>query len=362
MRKYLLMLTVMVFAVILMAAPALARESATPSLTLQQAVEMAKAQSETIRNDRYEIERGELVNDSAALKMLFAPTSPTTITARSYFLSYKQSGIDLEMSERSYVADLDTLVMQTLQSYNSVLQGMEAVDVAKAQLKTAEWNYRVAVVSKQVGILNSLDFIKAGAALFQAGANLSIANKSLDDNYQKFNQSVGLWPEDRPVLVDEPIFEKITIENLETEVERAVGKSPTVWLMQRQVDLADISRRLYNLAGTSSIEPYETKKIDVEMAELSAVQTEEQVRILVRSIYYRAVQLEDQYDSAQESVKVADETLRVARIKYEVGMVAKGEVLTAEANLETAQQSLLSIVTQHQALSLAFSKPWSYSG
>lgn len=362
MRKYLITLTVLIFIVLLLAVPALAREPATPSLTLQQAVEMAKAQSETIKKDMYEIERGELVKDSAELKMLFAPTSPTTIPARTYFLNYKQSGIDLEMSERSYAADLDSLVMKTLQSYNNILKGLEAVDAAEVQLKNAEWNYRVAVVSKQVGLLNSLDFIKAGSALAQARTNLEQAKKSLDDNYQNFNVSIGLWPEDRPVLVDEPIFEKIAIENLETEVERAVGKSPTVWLMQKQVDLADISRRLYNLAGTSSTIPYETKKIDVEMAKLSAAQTEEQVRSLVRSIYYSAVQLENQYDSAQESVKVAEETLRVARIKYDVGMVTIGDVLAAEANLETAQQALLSIVTQHQALSLAFSKPWSYSG
>lgn len=361
-RKYLLILTVMMFAVVLLAAPALAKEPATPELTLQQAVEMAKAQSETIKNDLLKIERGELVADSAQLKMLFAPTSPTTAIAKSYFLAYKTSDINLGMSQRSYAADLDSLFMQTLQSYNNILKGLEAVEVAEAQMKNAEWNHRVAVVSKRVGILDNLGMVQAESALAAARAGLDQAKKSLEDAYQKFNVSVGLWPEDRPVLVDEPVFEKFAVINLESEVERAVSKSPTVWLMQKQVDLANINRRLYTLAGSSSTDPYQTRKIDVEIAELSAAQTEEQLRTMVRGIYYTALQLEVQYDSALESVKAAEENLRVTRIKYEVGMVTNGEVLKAEAALKTAQQSLLTIKTQHQALSLAFSKPWSYSG
>lgn len=362
MRKYLLIMTAMVLAVFLLAAPALAKEPATPELTLQQAVDMAIAQSETIKNDLLKIKRGELVADSAELKMLFAPTSPTTAIAKSYFLAYKTSNIDLEMSQRSYAADLDSLFMQTLQSYNNILKGIEAVETAEAQLQKAEWDYRVAVVSKQVGILDNLGYVRAESALAAARAGLEQANKSLEDAYQKFNVSVGLWPEDRPVLVDQPIFEKLVVDNLETEVERAVSKSPTLWLMEKQVDLADINRRLYTLAGSSSTDPYQTRKIDVEMAELTASQTEEQLRTLVRNIYYSALQLEHQYDSVLESVKAAEENLRVTQVKYDVGMVTKGDVLDAELALKTARQSLITIAAQHQALSLAFSKPWSYSG
>jgi len=343
------------------ASPVLAKEPATPSLTLEQAVEMAKAQSKTLKSAEYDLERGELVKDSAELKMLFAPTGPTTAEAKQGFTNYVQSDINQQMNKRSYDAEQDSLDMQTLQYYNNVLLGLEKVKIVEAQLKTADWKYKVAVVSKRVGILDNLSFVQAESALADAKSSLELARKSLSDNYEKFNQLVGLWPEDRPILVDQPVFEKMVIDNLETEVARAVVLSPSVWMSEKKIDLAKIARNLYNLAGTSSTEPYKTAEIDIEKAILSAASTEEQTRILVRSIYYKVVQLEDQYDEAQVSLKLAEENLRVAQVKYDVGMVTETDLLTAESNLLLARQSILDILSQHQILSIAFKKPWAYS-
>ncbi len=360
MRRYLLILTVL-FAMLLTVAPASAKEPATPSLTLEQAKEMAATHSKALKSAEYDVERGDLVKDSAELKMMFAPTGPTTAQAKSAFTNYVQSDINQQMNKRSYEAEQDSLDMQTLQYYNNILLGLEKVKVLETQLATADWKYKVAVVSKRVGILDSLSFVQAESSLADAKSSLELARKSLSETYEKFNQMVGLWPEDRPVLVDQPVYDKLVIDNLETEVERAVVLSPSVWMSEKKIDLAKIARNLYNLAGTSSTEPYKTAEIDIEKAMLSASSTEEQTKLLVRSIYYKVVQLEDQYEKAQVSLKLAEENLRVAQVKYDVGMVTKTDVLTAEANLLTARQSILDILSQHQILSIAFKKPWAYS-
>lgn len=353
----------MVFSILmLMTATAWAKDPATPELTFQQALDRAKSQSEALKSSQYDIDKGEKVRDHLQTKMLFAPTSPTTVEAERWFTSYVQSDLNWEMAKRSYGAQEDILVMQTYQTYDGLLQALEKVKVTEAQLKNAEWKNRVAGVSYKVGMLDKMGLIQAGAAVEMAKSDHESAREALNDTYQKFNQLVGLWPEDRPVLVDNPSFEKIKIDNLDVEVERAVVASPNVWLSQKQINLAKLTLDLYDLTSINNIEPYSAKKYDVDKAKISAADTEEQTRILVRTIYYKVVQLEEQYASAQERLTVAEESLRVARVKYEVGVSTQSDVLGAETDLALAKQALIDIASQHEILSFAFRKPWAYAG
>ena len=61
-----------------------------------------------------------------------------------------------------------------------------------------------------------------------------------------------------------------------------------------------------------------------------------------------------------ESIRLAGENLRVAKVKFDVGIATKTDVLNAELALEQARQGLLEIESQHEILKMAFKKPWAY--
>lgn len=359
MRRYLLFLVVYTV-LFFFASAAWSKEPATPELTFQQAVEMAKAESEALASAQCDIDKSKQVRDYLQTKMLFAPTSPTTAEAEMWFTSYVQSDLNWQMAKRSYSAKEDTVVMKVYQAYNGVLQALENVKAAEAKLKSAEWNKKVAAVSKCVGLLDESGFKQAEAAFISAKTDLETAQKSLADAYQKFNLQVGLWPNDRPVLVDKPEFNKLSVDNLDVEVERALSASPMVWLLQKNVDLAKMNLDLYDLTNPNNIEPYSAKKLDIDKAEIAAKDSREQTRILVRTIYYNVINLEESYKKAQEGLKVAEENLRVVRLKYDVGMATNGDVLAAEADLAAARKSLFDVISQHEILAYAFKKPWAY--
>lgn len=335
-----------------------AKEPAVPELTLEQAVERAKANSLTLKSMKYEIDRSFAVRQYVGDKLEFIPLEASGSAADTMFKDLMSADLNWRMAKRSYEAQADTVVMQVYKTYFGLLQAIEGVKVAENQLKSASLQHRVAAAQYRAGMLSKTGMLQADASLAVAKANLEAANKALEDSYQKFNQLIGLWPEDRPVLVDEPSFNAVEIYNLEFEVAKARAASPSVWLAQQRIDLARINLDLYNF--NNEPEPYVAKEIDVTKSEIAVQDAFEQMDKLVRTLYYTIKQLEEQYTSAQESVKNAEESLRVVKVKYDVGMATLAEVYAAEAALAQAKKLLFDLTCQHEILALAFQKPWAY--
>ncbi|OPX89631.1 MAG: Outer membrane efflux protein [Pelotomaculum sp. PtaB.Bin104] len=336
-----------------------AKEPASPEFTLEQAVEKAKANSQTLKSMKYDINRSYEVRQYVGDKVTFTPLEASDSEADATFKSLMSADLNWRMAKRSYDAQEDTLVMQTYKIYYGLLQAIEDVKVAESQLKNAEWKHRVAAANYRVGLLNKMGMLEADAALAEAKANLEAANKALEDAYQKFNQLVGLWPEDRPVLVDKPSFNEVKIDNLDYEVAKAKADCPSIWLARQKIDLAKINLDLYSFNNAS--EPYVAKKIDVDKTEIAVEDADEQMDKLVRTLYYTIKQSEEQYANAMDSVKTAEESLRVIKVKYDVGMATLAEVRAAEAALVKAENSVFDLACQHEIQAYAFQKPWAYA-
>lgn len=349
-------------ALLLMATTAFAKEPESPEITFQQAVEKALANSEQLKNADFDVTRGDEVREFLADKVDYIPNGQTHDAESKAFTSLVQADLNYQLAKKNYAAQKDIVIMQTYQAYNGLLSSIEKVKVAEAQVKNAQQKNIVAMANYRVGLINQSDLLQATTAYESAKESLEASRKALDDAYQRFNQLVGLWPEDRPVLVDKPSFKVLSVDNLETEVERRVDESPTVYAAKQKIDLNNLNLNLYDFTSSTRTEPYKAKQIDVDKAEVSLTDEKEKIRKTVRTIYYNIKQLEDQYAIAQENIKTAEETLRVTRVKYEVGMAIQADVVAAEAALAQAKQALVDIVCQHDTLCYAFYKPWAYSG
>lgn len=339
------------------------REPVTPEMTLQMAVEKALANSDALKNSKSDIKRAEEVRDFLGDKLDFVPNGPVPSSGveKTYF-GITQSYINYNMSKRNYKVTEDTVAMSVYQAYNGIIQAREKVSVAELNVKNKDWLERMAFAGKRVGTVDSMGMIQAETNYTAAKNSLEAAQKSLDDAYQKFNQLVGLWPEDRPVLSDMPEITPLNITDLDVEVSRVVDSSPAVWLAEQKVDLADLTMRLYDFTESGRTEPYKAKEIDVDKAKVTAGDTRDQTFKLVRTIYYSAKQLEEQNAAALETVRQAEEALRVAKVKYDVGMATKADLLNAGLALAQARQTVLDTAAQHEVMVYAFYKPWAYAG
>ncbi|MGQ9825695.1 MAG: TolC family protein [Desulfotomaculales bacterium] len=343
-----------------------AKEPATPELTLQQAVEMALANSKSVKRAEYDVDRSYEVRQKAADNVKWFPAGPISgenaAKAAAAFTGLVQADIGWQSAKKSYEAEKDATAMSVQKAYYEVLKAQEKVRSAELAAKNAEWQYRVLKAKFAAGMAAQTNLVAGEAGLAAAKGALEAAKKALDDTYQQFNLLVGLWPEDRPVLVDRPGFEPLKVDNLDAAVERAVEESPSVWLAKQNIDYYKLRLDLYPFNSSSATDPYKAWEIDVSKKELEAASAEEQFRRLVRSIYYAARQVEDSYAAQEQLVATAKENLRVTEVKYQVGMATRAEVADAQAKLADAERSLLEMACQHEILRLAFAKPWAYAG
>lgn len=350
----------------LMPAAAPAKEPATFELSLEKAVEMAIANSKELQNAQYDIDRAWEVREKAADNVKYIPagiiSGDDAAKAAAAFTGLVQADLSWQAKKKAYEVTKDSVVMAVYKAYYNVLSAQENVRAKEATLKSAEWQRRIAADQLRLGMLSKSDFLTVSASIEQATKDLEAAKKALDDAYHQLNQLIGLWPEDRPVLTSRPKYEPLAVDSLDAAVERAVAESPTVWLAKSQVDYYKLRLDLYPFNTSSVSDPYDAWEIDVSKAEVSAASTEEQIRKQVRSIYYTAKQLEDSYAAVLQRLEVNREKLRVARLKFELGMATKADVLSAEAELAKTEKDLLDLVAQHEICVMLFAKPWVYSG
>jgi outer membrane protein TolC len=336
-----------------------------PLLSLERAVHMALDRSHALRSAAYEVDRGYEVRKFAADRVKYSMRpieGPTTPEADRAFTALVQADLAWQMAKRSYEAQKDTVVMSVYRAYAGVLQAQARLRAAEAQALAADWQYRATNAMFMVGAAARPDVAKAEADRDAALKNLESARGALADAYHALNQLIGLEPDARPVLETRVEVRPLVVENLEAAVSRALESSPTVWLAQQRIDLARLTLDLYNFADPNRTEPYEAKEIDVSKAEVSAADTKEQMARLVRAIYFAARQAENGYGAALDSLAKAREDLRLAEIRYSIGMATRMEVEAARARVAQAEQSVVQYAWQHEVLRLAFEKPWAYAG
>jgi outer membrane protein TolC len=353
-------LTVFILIASLLVPPfAWAKEPATPELTLNQAIAMALEHSEAVKKAEKEIDRTYELREESADQLDYVPTAPPgNKYVEMAWANLLAADLTWRMSKKSLTAEQDEVALDACKKYWDVLKAQEKVRAAEEGLKKADWELRRARANFQVGMIPQAALVAAEAQLAGAKATVEAAKNDLDNAYASFNQLVGLWPQDRPVLVDGVNFNPLQVSDVETEVGRIVDESPTVWLAKENVTLKKYLEDF--MFYTGEYRPYQARKIEVEQAELDAASAKKMLEEVTRSLYYKAKSLEESYQALQEGVKTAEENLRVTKVKYDVGMATRAEVAAAEAALAEAKQKVLEIACQHAYLKLAFEKPWAY--
>ncbi|MGD0152988.1 MAG: TolC family protein [Thermacetogeniaceae bacterium] len=367
-REYLVLVLAICFTLVALIPVASAKEPATPEISLNQAISLALDQSESVQKAAKDIDRTQALRDYASDNVKFIPASSGSINnpiTEITWNSFLTADLGWQASKESLTASQDGLALDTCNKYWNVLNAQQQLQTAQAAQKSAELQLRKAQASYQVGLLAQGDLLAAQAGSDGAQAQLAKAQNDLNTAYIAFNQQIGLWPEDRPVLTDAVTYEPLKIDDLDHEVNVVLESAPLVLEADQLVALKqyqeNITLQAGSLPGASNVyKPYEARQIEVQQAQLDASSTRKALELLTRNLYYNVESLEQAYAGAQASAKAADESLRVTKIKFDVGLVTASEVAAAEKVEAAAQAVLVNYAAQHAYLKLAFAKPWAY--
>jgi outer membrane protein TolC len=356
-KKRLSVLLTLIFVLTLVPGIALAKEPATPELSLNQAIENALKYNHALRKADYEIDRTKELRDYRSDQLGFAPIGiPNDPRVEVAYSNLLMADLNWEMAKRSLSMEEDRLVMDVCNKYWGVLQARENLKAKERALKQAELEMRQTDANLRVGLATPLSQHQSKLKLEGVKADLSAAENELEDAYTKLNDLIRLWPQDRPILTDKVELHPLGEIRLDYAVQQVIEQSPALWLAQEKATMQTYLEDL--MFYTGEYRPYQARKIEVQQAELDALSARDAIRLATRELYYAVRNLEEVYKTAGEGVKTAEEALRVTRLMHALGMATAVEVAQREAALAEAEKGLVDIAAQHSYMKLAFQKPW----
>ncbi|MCL6635946.1 MAG: TolC family protein [Peptococcaceae bacterium] len=260
-----------------------------------------------------------------------------------------------QMAEKDLASKKESVALEVYQKYFTVLSAQAAVYRAEAVLARDRWALQVARAVYWSGSGTKTQLAGAEAKAEGAEKGLAAAREALDKAWVAFNRLIGLQPQERPVLTEEPVTVLLTVYSLDAEVERAVESSTDVFKLQMLRSMAqwdlDYPWTL-DTYGRAVYRTYNVQKYEVDIADLNLTSARDALRERVRTTYHDIRALEEQEAALEAAVKTAQDALKVvqAQLRQSIELqvrqgilnlgAAAEEVATAGAAIEQAREAL----------------------
>ncbi|MNW39660.1 hypothetical protein D3C74_167520 [compost metagenome] len=330
------------------------------SLTYDDAVKLAIADSTSVKSGETSIDQAGKILKEAGKNIDFVPAEAGAEGQDKAFKGYAQTNLNYETTKKNLEMTKEGIEYNVKDLYNKLLQKQNAVKLAALNIEDAERKLKVVQIKRDNQLSSDYEVTQATNQLTQNQAALEKAKKELDSAYVSLNQAIGYKPEQRYELKDKPVYSEFK-DNVETKVSQVLTSSTAIWLSEQQVDLAELSLKLYNFS-TPGDTPYEAQQLDVEKAQYATEGTKKQLEGLVRSIYNNIKGLESQYSQIQASLVSARSAADMAKKQFDVGLATELQVYEANLKVTTAEQQAEDLVTSIDTLKMAYSKPWVLQG
>ncbi|GAB6159018.1 hypothetical protein JCM39194_22180 [Desulfotomaculum varum] len=326
------------------ALPALAAAPERPTLSLQQALQQALANSPAVSNTAMELEKADITRDDLQWNLngvKYGYNIPEE-TERSVYKAYFSADLNYRLTEKKLENEKRQLKIDVHKAYNDVLLAEQQLAVAKQNLGVVLQRHSHAYARYQVGMATQADILKADADLTAAQATLEEKTNNLTKAYSTLNKLLGRPQDDRPLLTDPISFQSAGQLDVDTTVLKAVNNSYEVW------STAEAAKTYQYLKYYEKY--YDIGDYNEAQAKNTAQDTREAIRLQAKQLCLAVLNLEQQYKSLAEKEKQAAEGLRVYQTLYQVGMKTKDEVDEISLNLAQVQQAKTEVAAAHTNL------------
>lgn len=353
MKKLTVILLTMALVIMGTASVALAKEPATPELTMEDAINMAVKNSPALRSGKIAKEQAYERRKDAAEDVTFIPSGGgvVDVAAESSFTQLRQASNSYLSQSKTLQETEKNIKLDAYQKYIGVLIAQENLSYTEMALEKDQMSKLMAIISAQVGVLSNPELVGAESAVQASAAALQEAKANLDKAFVDLNTVIGLWPQDRPVLQYEVQYENFMVPNITAEASRAETSSEALWKLEQLVELQKLDLRYFAFGpGSGALSSYDIEKLDIGIAEHNVDEARRQVRNAVFTLYKDIHANEEQYNKVDAAIKTMEETLRVTKVKYEVGMATNMDVKIAETNLASYRTNAELLKYQHDVL------------
>jgi len=309
-------------------------------------------------------------------------------------LNNYRSATEIAKANQFSVLDAkDLVVLAVSGTYLQVLAAQARVDSAKAQLDTANALYQQTLQQRNVGLVAQIDANRSQVeALTEQQRLLSLQN---DLAKQKINLArlTGLPPTDQYALSDDVPFASAPDIAIDAALSQALAQRPDLKAAESQVRAAERTRSAardeylpsisfsanfgaigptpseargtYTLAGTVRVPIWQGGKTQADVSEADAVLAQRQAELddlkssiqgQVRNAYLDLQTATSQVDVAKTNLDVSQQTLVLAKQRFDAGVTDAVEVVQTEQTVATAQLDYINSVFAHNVAKLSLAR------
>jgi len=319
-------------------------------LTLDNAISRAVRYSKSIEKAKIDINKAKdaRVSVPASYYYNYVEGAETGIWAS------ETTHFAYEKANKSYQTTYDSVILDVYENYYAILQKIEDVSLKTVALDKAKQDLNITKIFYNIGMGTTVAVYAAETNAAAKEADLSIAKVELDNAYASFNQLVSLDDGEYPVLVDRPEFKPIE-EDRDACLRRVMDDSPMLWTAEEAAAYMSSVANMTPTVGSAVTDE------DVDKSKLDAKSAKDATRLLVYNLYAAVKKMEEGHATLEQTVKLNEENLRIIKLKFDVGMATKTDVINSENELLQVQKQLFDLECQHAYMSKVLEKPWAYS-
>ncbi|MEO1339905.1 MAG: TolC family protein [Cyanobacteria bacterium J06635_13] len=297
---------------------------------------------------------------------------------------------ELKTDELNLEVVIEQTRFETARDYYSLQNSDAQVEIEKAAVADATQTLRDAELLEEAGLGTRFDVLRAEVELAQARqrlntaiANQSIARRQLAETLSIDHNSdlatadaieeAGTWSLSLPESIIRAFSNRAELEQflLQREIsaaQRQIALSqirPTISAaasygvdddFEDSFDISDrytvgvsLQWRLFD-GGAASAEARQAEK-EIAIAETQFADQRNQIRFAVEQAYFGLESNQKNIGTATKEQELAEESLRLARLRFQAGVGTQTDVIEAQTDLTTARGNLLdSIINYNQSL------------
>ncbi|MEL6495090.1 MAG: TolC family protein [Cyanobacteria bacterium J06623_7] len=286
--------------------------------------------------------------------------------------------------------DLERIVeearFETSRDYYDLQNNDAQVEIQEASVEDAQQTLKDAQLLERAGLGTRFDVLRAEVELAQAEqrrttaiANQNIARRQLAETLSVAHstelatadaiEEAGVWELELPATIIQAFKNRAELEQflLQREIsqeQRTIALSnvrPTVSAsanytvnddFEDNFDISDsynvgvnLQWRLFD-GGAARAGARQAEK-DLEIAETQFANQRNQIRFAVEQAFFQLKSNQNNIATATKEVELAEESLRLARLRFQAGVGTQTDVIEAQTSLTTSRGNLLSSITDY---------------
>ena len=296
-----------------------------------------------------------------------------------YYKSYQSAKLNLEAARKELDAAYNQLVLDVSEAFYRVLLSLEFVKVSEQTVELVETQLKIAQNLFEAGASTNFDVLRAEVLLANAKSNLIRAKNgargAMDVYKNVLNIDLGDSVEVEGSL-DRPILESVDLDRL---IRLGLEKRPELHQLafnegaaKKQVDVAKTRsrpalsfftnyqldhnerliemNRVWNLGfalnfpifdGLATRAAVKQAESGLKQTQLGKQQMTDVIELEVRSAYLNLLEARTLINVQRETVAQAQESVRIANLRYENGMITSVELTDAQLALSQAEVNRL---------------------